>query len=155
MSSLLTQAEADALLAIEKHRTSADRLRLPGGAGPMVSMTSADGSKSFYINSITPTLKFAGKTGFVHSFVFVISNSRATPEPNTIEIEREKRKTALNLISAWYDTRYSRSAKARRSAFLNDDGEVTGANVTDALANSGTMPLAWSRRNQSCERLVA
>lgn len=51
MSVFLTQAEADALLAMEKHRTSADRLRLPDiGGGLTVSLTSADGSESFHLD---------------------------------------------------------------------------------------------------------
>lgn len=51
MSVFLSQAEADALLAMEKHRTIAERLRLPDtGGGLTVPLTSADGSESFHLD---------------------------------------------------------------------------------------------------------
>lgn len=51
MTVFLTQAEADTLLAVEKHRTSADRFRLPDiGGGLSVPLISADSTESFYLD---------------------------------------------------------------------------------------------------------
>ncbi|WP_046868572.1 DUF6978 family protein [Microvirga massiliensis] len=51
MSVWLTQAEANALLAIEKHRVDETRWRLPDlGGGIMVPLTSDDGSESFVLD---------------------------------------------------------------------------------------------------------
>lgn len=51
MSVFLIQSEADALLAMEKHRTNAERWRLPDtGGGIVVPLTSADGVEAFHLN---------------------------------------------------------------------------------------------------------
>ena len=51
MSDELSQAEATALLAIEKHRTGAGVWRLPfAGGGIVVPLVSADGSESFHLD---------------------------------------------------------------------------------------------------------
>jgi hypothetical protein len=51
MSVLLTQAEADALLSMEKHRTNDDRVRLPDtGGSVVVPLVSADGVELFHLD---------------------------------------------------------------------------------------------------------
>jgi len=51
MSLLVTQVEADALLAMEKHRTTTERLRLPDGGGSLiVLLESVDRSEPFHLD---------------------------------------------------------------------------------------------------------
>ncbi len=103
----------------------------------------------------TPRVKFSGKSGFDHMFDFVIPKSKAASERIIRAINNPNRTTALNLITAWHDTRDSRPAEARPYAFLNDNDKVIGGNVTDALTNYGITPVTWSQRDQFRERLVA
>jgi hypothetical protein len=51
MSGWLTQAEADALLALEKHRVDDERWRLPDlGGGISVPLASPDGAEAFHLD---------------------------------------------------------------------------------------------------------
>ena len=51
MNSFLNQAEADSLFAMEKHRISTERWRLPDiGGGLVVPLTSADGVEAFHLD---------------------------------------------------------------------------------------------------------
>ena len=51
MSDELTQSEAGALLALEKHRTGSEIWRLPnGGGGIVVPLLSADGDETFHLD---------------------------------------------------------------------------------------------------------
>lgn len=51
MSTWLTQAEADALLAVEKHRVDEERRPLPDlGGGLVVPLMSPDGAESFHLD---------------------------------------------------------------------------------------------------------
>lgn len=51
MSATLSQAEVDALLAMEKHHTTLERIRLPdGGGGISVPLVSVDGTETFQLD---------------------------------------------------------------------------------------------------------
>lgn len=51
MSADLSQAEADALLVAEKHRTTSERMRLPDGGGNLsVPLVSVDGAETFHLD---------------------------------------------------------------------------------------------------------
>lgn len=73
MSAWITQAEADALLDLEKHRVDEERRRLPDlGGGLVVRLASADGTEGFHlditrsrINLKKGTLQNRGRTTIV------------------------------------------------------------------------------------------
>ena len=73
MSACLTQAEADALLGLEKHRVDEERRQLPDlGGGLVVPLASADGAEGFHlditrsrINLKKGTLQNRGRTTIV------------------------------------------------------------------------------------------
>ena len=103
----------------------------------------------------TPRVKFSGKSGFDHMFDFVIPKSKSESERIIRAVNNPNRSTALNLITAWLDTRDSRPENSQSFAFLNDSEKVVGGNITDALINYGITPIEWSVREQYREKLAA
>ncbi len=103
----------------------------------------------------TPRVKFSGKSGFDHMFDFVIPKSKSASERIIRAINNPNRPTALQLITAWEDTRDSRPENSQAYAFLNDAERIVGGSVTGALTNYGITPIEWSAREQYRERLAA
>jgi hypothetical protein len=95
----------------------------------------------------TPRVKFTGRTGFDHSFDFVIPKSKDRPERVIQTITRPSKDSASSLAFAWVDTREVRPIDSRFYAFLNDQEQGVPVDVIDALKNYEINPIVWSRRD--------
>jgi hypothetical protein len=112
----ITQAEADALIAMEKHRVDDKELLAVNDlfylAKPVVeSLFFEDVVAWLEANEIryTPKAKFTGTSGYDHLFDFVIPKSgKKQPERIVQAINRPTRDTAESFILAWLDTRQVR-----------------------------------------------
>ncbi len=103
----------------------------------------------------TPKVTFTGKTGYVHSFDFVIPKSRQQPERIIQTINRPNRNTAQAVVLSWIDTKEVRSPDSRAYALLNDSEQTVSPGVVDALRSYDVTPLPWSQREDVREELAA
>jgi hypothetical protein len=96
----------------------------------------------------TPRVKFTGRSGFDHSFDFVIPKSRNKPERILQTITRPNKDTATLLAFAWVDTKEVRPPESKAFAFLNDQEHEIQPDVMEALKSYDVNPLPWSQRNK-------
>ncbi len=103
----------------------------------------------------TPNVKFTGRTGYDHTFDFVVPASRRAPERLVRAVNRPSRDLAEALAFAWVDTKEVRPAASRFYAFLNDEGRVPSAAIIDALRNYEIAPVLWTHRDEARQELAA
>jgi hypothetical protein len=94
----------------------------------------------------TPRVKFTGRSGFDHSFDFVIPKSRTKPERILQTINRPNKDSAALLAFAWVDTKEERSTESKSYALLNDQERSVPQEVIEALRNYEVTPIPWSLR---------
>lgn len=102
----------------------------------------------------TPKVSLIGKSGFTHSYDFVIPKSKVQPERILKAINKPDRDIIQNLIFSWQDTTITRSEKSRLYAILNDQEGLKDTNI-DALINYGIVGVPWSERKKFKEELAA
>lgn len=103
----------------------------------------------------TPNVKFTGRSGYDHTFDFVVPASRRAPERLIRAVNRPSRDLAESLAFAWVDTREVRSQPARFYAFLNDEERRPSEAVLDALRSYEIAPVLWSHRDEVRQDLAA
>ncbi len=103
----------------------------------------------------TTSVKFTGKSGYDHSFDFVIPKSKTQPERVLRAINRPSRDTAQAMAFSWIDTKEVRSSETRAYAILNDSGQEITENILDAMRNYDVHPVPWSIRDETCDELAA
>lgn len=126
-------------------------------ASPMVfSLFLEDVQSWLDLNEIryTPNVSFIGKSGFTHSYDFVIPKSKAQPERILRAINKPDRSIIQNLIFSWQDTTITRSDKSLLYAILNDQEGLKDANI-EALSNYGIVGVPWSDRKKYKDDLAA
>ena len=102
----------------------------------------------------TPKVNFAGKSGFQHSYDFVIPKSSRSPERIIKAMNNPDKPQIQNLIFSWQDTQLIRPDNSILYAILND-GNTLNSSVLDALANYEIDPILWSRKGQYLSKLTA
>ena len=126
-------------------------------AAPMVaSIFREDVERYLRLNEIrfTPSVNFAGKSGFVHFFDFVIPASKAKPERILRAINRPNRQNITSLIFSWTDTKEIRAPDSTAYGVLNDTEQPVNPDLTSALKQYGINALPWSRRNEYVKELA-
>ena len=103
----------------------------------------------------TPSVKFAGKSGYDHRFDFVIPKSRRQPERVLRAINRPSRNTAQMAVFSWIDTKEVRSPNSRAYAILNDSEQPISENILGSMRKYDVHPILWSNREDVREDLVA
>jgi hypothetical protein len=103
----------------------------------------------------TPNVKFTGKSGYDHTFDFVIPASRQAPERLVRAVSRPSRDLAEALAFSWIDTKEIRPANSRFLAFLNDEERTPAASIVEALRSYEITPVLWGDRDTVREELVA
>ena len=103
----------------------------------------------------TPSVRFAGKSGYDHRFDFVIPKSRLHPERILRALNRPTRDAAQTMAFAWMDTKVVRSEESRAYAILNDADREVPQSVLDALNTYEVTPIRWSARNEARGELAA
>lgn len=103
----------------------------------------------------TPSVQFKGKSGYDHTFDFVVPASRRAPERLLRAITRPTREMAETLAFAWIDTREVRPAASHFYAILNDQERAPAASITDALKSYDIRPVLWSAREEARTELLA
>jgi hypothetical protein len=103
----------------------------------------------------TPNVKFTGKSGYDHTFDFVVPASRRAPERLLRAVSRPSRDLAEALAFSWIDTKEVRPANSRFYAFLNDEDRPPSASIIEALKSYEITPILWGEREAVREELVA
>ena len=103
----------------------------------------------------TPNVKFTGRSGYDHTFDFVVPASRRAPERLIRAVNRPSRDLAESLAFSWVDTKEVRPAESRFYAFLNDENRAPSTTIVDALANYDIVPVIWSARDSVRQDLAA
>jgi hypothetical protein len=96
----------------------------------------------------TPKVRFTGKSGYDHTFDFVVPASRRAPERLIRAVNQPNREIAEALAFAWIDTREVRPPTSRFYAFLNDEERSPSNTILDALRNYEIVPVPWSSRDE-------
>lgn len=94
----------------------------------------------------TPRVKFTGRSGFDHSFDFVIPKSKSSPERILQTVNRPNKETVTLLAFSWFDTKEVRSPDSKAFALLNDQEQSISADVMEALRSYEVTPVPWSYR---------
>lgn len=103
----------------------------------------------------TLNVKFAGASGYDHSFDFAIPKSRRAPERVVRAIDVPRRDNAQNLAFAWIDAKKVRAPASRAYAFLNDAETDVPSAVLQSMQEYKVRPIPWSRRERHRDELAA
>lgn len=103
----------------------------------------------------TPNVKFTGRSGYDHTFDFVVPASRRAPERLLRAVNRPSRDLAEALAFSWVDTKDVRPAASKLYAVLNDEARAPTASIVDALRNYDIVPVLWSQRDAVRQELAA
>ncbi len=101
----------------------------------------------------TPLIKLAGRSGFDHTFDFVIPASSKAPERLLRAINTPSRDNISSYIFAWNDTREVRAEDTQAYAILNDEEHKPSSDVMQALRAYQIISVFWSRREQHLDAL--
>lgn len=105
----------------------------------------------------TPRVKLAGKSGYDHGIDFLIPKSQKRPERILQAIAAPKKDNIFAYLWTLSDTRAARrdGTEPEAYAFLNDQEQPVGGDVTEALAAYRVIPALWSRRGDYVDALAA
>ncbi len=103
----------------------------------------------------TPVVQFTGKSGFSHSFEFVIPASKKKPERLIKAVNNPTRDKAQTILFAWNDIREVRKNDSSLYVFVNDQEHSLRPEVTGAFGEYGVIAVPWTKREEYKEELVA
>lgn len=103
----------------------------------------------------TPNTSFAGKSGYIHNFQFIIPASKKKPERILQTLSHPDKERTQSLAFSWIDTKNVRPRESTIYAFLNDSGQAVSSSVIDALNQYEIRPILWSQRDAIREELAA
>lgn len=102
----------------------------------------------------TPNIQLGGKSGYTHSFDFVVPKSKLEPERIIQALANPKKDTAENLAFKVIDTREVRATNSNYFVILNDSDKIPDQ-VIGALKNYEIGVLPWSNKDNIKEKLAA
>lgn len=102
-----------------------------------------------------PRINFTGKSGFNHSFDFVIAKTRYSHERVLQCINKPDQTNAERFIFSWEDTKFNRTVESKAYPILNDEFYKIDSSVSKAFENYNISPIYWTKINSSKELLAA
>jgi hypothetical protein len=105
----------------------------------------------------TERVKLAGKSGYDHGVDFLIPKSQKRPERILQAIATPKKDNIFAYLWTLSDTRAARAEgmEPEAYAFLNDQEQPVGGDITEALEAYRVIPAPWSHRNDYVDALAA
>lgn len=91
-------------------------------------------------------IQFTGKSGFLHTYDFLIPHSKTKPERCCQAINTPSKSNMQNVLFSWIDTIATRKAESQLIVFLNDQAPISKG-VADGFANYNVQMIEWSKRN--------
>jgi hypothetical protein len=102
----------------------------------------------------SPRVSLAGKSGFTHTFDFIIPRSLKAPERVVQAISTPDKQRIELLAFSWLDTRETRSSESKAIAVLNDKNGIPGSSM-EALKQYNIEPAPWAHRNELVDMFAA
>ncbi|MDR1798120.1 MAG: DUF1829 domain-containing protein [Clostridiales Family XIII bacterium] len=103
----------------------------------------------------TPSVQFTGKSGFQHTYDFVIPASKQKPERLIRAINTPTREKTEAVLFSWSDTRDMRKNDSSMYVFLNDSDQAIRSGVEEAFLQYAIHPIVWSKREKAICDLAA
>jgi hypothetical protein len=103
----------------------------------------------------TPAVQFPGKSGFQHTYDFVIPASKQKPERLIRAINNPTKEKAASVLFSWSDTKDMRKNDSSMFVFLNDSNLSIRTNITNAFLQYNINPIIWTEREKSITELAA
>jgi hypothetical protein len=103
----------------------------------------------------TPAIQISGKSGFQHTYDFVIPASKQKPERLVRAINNPTKEKAESVLFSWSDTKNMRKNDSMMFVFLNDYDRNLRSGVTDAFLQYDVNPILWTKRDDSINVLAA
>lgn len=103
----------------------------------------------------TPAIQLPGKSGFNHTYDFVIPASKKKPERLIKAINNPTKEKAESVLFSWSDTKNMRKNDTMMYVFLNDFDRSIHSGVFDAFVQYDVNPIFWTKREQYTNELVA
>ena len=103
----------------------------------------------------TPNVKFTGRSGYDHTFDFVVPASRRAPERLIRAVNRPSRDLRRRSRSLGSTQKKSGPLESRFYAFFNDENRPPTTSIVDALRNYDIVPVIWSDRDSVRQELAA
>ena len=95
----------------------------------------------------TEDVQFRGKSGFFHSYDFVLQRTKSKPERLCMAINNPTKTTIGNALFSWNDTKSTRKPDSQLIVLLNDTNGFNES-IVDALANYNANSILWSKRDK-------
>lgn len=103
----------------------------------------------------TPTVQFTGKSGFSHTFDFVIPSSKSQPERLIKAINTPTKDKAKLMLFTWGDIRQSRKHESSMFVFLNNLDKKIKPEIVSAFTEYDIKPILWTQRQDYIDELSA
>ena len=100
-------------------------------------------------------VSFAGISGYIRSFDFLISKSKNAPERIIKAVNHPDKNRIDSVIMDWLDTKDARPGEAVAYAFLNDSALNVSDTVRTALMAYKIQPICWKDREKTKRALAA
>lgn len=114
-----------------------------------------DVKKFFNKNKIyySENISVAGKSGFSHSFPFMLQRNENNPERFIRLINSTSRSNIERAIFSWDDTRQNREKDTKLIICINDSGKINTSNIT-GFNEYGIDYFFWSDRGKNISKLA-
>ena len=114
-----------------------------------------DVKKFFNKNKIyySENISVAGKSGFRHSFPFMLKRNENNPERFIRLINSTSRSNIERAIFSWDDTRQNREKDTKLIICINDLGKINTSNIT-GFNEYGIDYFFWSDRGKNISKLA-
>lgn len=92
-------------------------------------------------------VQFTGKSGFSHSYDFLLQRSRTKPERLCQAVNNPNKTAMSNILFAWSDTKPARREDSQLIVILNDQNGVPKG-IEDGFQNYNAKTMRWSEREK-------
>ena len=99
--------------------------------------------------------QFRGKSGYSHTFEFVIPGIKNNPERFIKTATTLTKEKAQAMVFSWLDTKEARIKPSKAYAMINDKETEVPEDAIDALTNYDIIPIRWSQRRSMLSELAA
>ena len=116
-----------------------------------VSSVFLDDVQSFFMQNdifFSDNVQFTGKSGFSHTYDFLLQRSRNKPERLCQTINNPTKAAMSNLLFAWNDTKPARKSDSQLIVILNDQSNIPKG-IESGFRNYDAQVINWSEREKS------
>lgn len=94
----------------------------------------------------TQNVQFSGKTGFTHTYDFLLQRTKNKPTRLCRAINSPTKDSVSSVLFSWEDTKDARREESQLIVFLNDRNHIA-AGVENGFHKYNAETILWSQRN--------